>query len=65
MNISGKTKSPPRNIEGKIDTTAGDRLNNYDTPVKRGVGIFRDYQTTEQALMELESIGYDMGHVSV
>ena len=65
MNISNKTKSPPRNIEAKTNKTAGDRLNNYDTPVKRGVGVFSNYQATEQALLELDAIGYDMGQISV
>lgn len=66
MNLSDKTKFPPRNVEGKkIKNTTGDRINNHDTHAKRGIGVFSDYQTTEKALIELENIGYDMGHISV
>jgi len=32
---------------------------------RRAVGIFADYQATEQALRELKDIGYGMEHVSV
>jgi len=69
MSLKDTTKFSNRNVEGNVEgkrqQTTGDRINTHDTHIKRGIGVFPDYPTTEQALIELQDIGYRMDYISV
>ncbi len=79
MNLEDRANFSNRNVESNVQQPAGNPINNHNTmpqtannqthnhnaQAKRGIGIFADYQTTEQALMELQDIGYGMERVSV
>ncbi len=79
MNLEDRTKFSTRNVEGNVQQTPGNRINTHDTmsqtagnqannhdmQAKRGIGVLADYQATEKALGELNSIGYGMERISI
>jgi len=65
MSLKDTSNFSTGNVEGSRQQTPGDRINTHNTYIKRGIGLFLDYQSTENAVMELQGIGHNMDDISV